>query len=100
MESLHRLRNFIGTPADGFAVTYIAAAEGSLFSLFFYPHWTATGPDRHVAMLIARPGQAAAVTVKFREPKPMRVTTGFTLLGWISIGGLLIRRRAPDHLAV
>jgi hypothetical protein len=69
---------------------------------FFYPHWTATAgdrqlavhPDQNGALIVALPREAAEITLQFREPARVRGAAGFTLLGWISIGGLLIKRRA------
>jgi 6-pyruvoyl-tetrahydropterin synthase-like protein len=89
-----------------FRITGGKGAEARL-QTFFYPHWTATAngrqlsmrPDPHGAMLVSLPGEAAEVTVEFREPNRTRVASGFSLLGWLSIGGLLIRRRRQNNLA-
>jgi hypothetical protein len=77
------------------------AALDARVKTFFYPHWTATAngrqlstrPDQQGTMLVTLPGEAAEVTVEFREPKRMRLATGLSLLGWISIAGLLVIRR-------
>ena len=68
---------------------------------FFYPHWTATDgsrqlptrPDESGALLIALPKEAAEITLEFREPGRVRGAAISTALGWISIGGLLVKRR-------
>jgi 6-pyruvoyl-tetrahydropterin synthase related domain len=69
---------------------------------FFYPHWTATAGGRQLAvhadqsgaLMVALPKEATEVTLEFREPARVRGAAGFTLLGWVSIGGLLVKRRS------
>jgi hypothetical protein len=72
---------------------------------FFYPHWTATAgnqqlathPDQSGALIVALPKEASETTLDFREPRRVRGAAGLTLFGWISIGGLLVKRRGKDH---
>jgi hypothetical protein len=74
-------------------------ATDARIKTFFYPHWVATANDRHLPihsdqsgrMILALPREAATVTLEFREPKRTRYSAGLTLLGWISIGGLLVK---------
>jgi hypothetical protein len=69
---------------------------------FFYPHWTATAggrqlavhADQNGALMVALPKEATEVILEFREPARVRGAAGFTLLGWVSIGGLLVKRRS------
>jgi hypothetical protein len=68
---------------------------------FFYPHWIATAgnrqlatrPDENGALMVELPKEAAEVTFEFREPARVRGAAAFTAVGWISIGGLLFKRR-------
>jgi hypothetical protein len=72
---------------------------------FFYPHWTATAsgrqlatrPDQNGALIVTVPKEAAEITLEFREPKRVRGAAGVTALGWISIGGLLVKRRRDSE---
>jgi hypothetical protein len=72
---------------------------------FFYPHWKAsagnqqlaTRPDQSGALIVTLPKDAAEITLKFREPKRVQGAAGFTALGWISIGGLLVKRRKDSE---
>ena len=68
---------------------------------FFYPHWTASAagrqlpihPDQTGAMIVTLPKEATAVSLEFREPKRVRYASGLTFIGWMFIGGLLIKPR-------
>jgi hypothetical protein len=68
---------------------------------FFYPHWTATAgsqqlpvrPDENGALMVGLPKEAAEVTLEFHEPRRVRGAAISTALGWISVGGLLVKRR-------
>jgi hypothetical protein len=72
---------------------------------FFYPHWKAsagnqqlvTRPDQNGALIVTLPKDAAEITLEFREPKRVRGAAGFTAIGWISIGGLLVKRRKDSE---
>ena len=76
-------------------------ADEARVRTFFYPHWTATAgnqqlatrPDQNGALMLMLPGDELEVTLEFREPKRTRGAAGFTAVGWISIGGLLVKRR-------
>jgi uncharacterized membrane protein len=76
-------------------------ADEARVRTFFYPHWTATAgnqqlatrPDQNGALMITLPKEAVDVTLEFREPKRARGAAGLTAIGWIAIGGLLVKRR-------
>ena len=84
-------------------VFHVAAgnADEARVRTFFYPHWTATAgnqqlairPDQNGALMVTLPKEALEVTLEFREPKRVRGAAGLSALGWISIGGLLVKRR-------
>ncbi len=73
---------------------------------FFYPHWQASAagqalaihPDQSGAMVIALPKDAATITLEFHEPKRVSYAAGLTLIGWVLIGGLLLKRRSKNSL--
>ena len=72
---------------------------------FFYPHWKASAsgrqlaihPDQSGALMVVLPKEAAEITLEFREPARVRGAAGFALVGWISIGGLLVKRRRDSE---
>ena len=44
-------------------------------------------------LMVMLPPEAVEITLEFREPKRARGAAGLSALGWISIGGLLVKRR-------
>ncbi len=82
------------------------AATDARVQTFFYPHWQASAegralairPDQNGAMVIALPKEAATITLEFHEPKRVRYAAGLTLIGWVLIGGLLLKRRRKNSL--
>ena len=50
-------------------------------------------PDKDGALAISLPAKDVTVIMEFREPERVRYAAGLTVLGWISIGALLIKRR-------
>ena len=82
------------------------AATDARVQTFFYPHWQASAegralairPDQNGAMVIALPKEAATITLEFHEPKRVGYAAGLTLIGWILIGGLLLKRRSKKSL--
>ena len=88
-----------------FHVTAGAATDARV-QTFFYPHWRASAegqalaihPDPNGALVIALPKEAATITLEFHEPKRVRYAAGLTLIGWVLIGGLLIKRRSRNSL--
>jgi 6-pyruvoyl-tetrahydropterin synthase related domain len=75
---------------------------------FFYPHWKASAagrpldvhPDQNGALVIALPKEAAEIELEFREPIRVKYAAGLTLIGWVLIGGLLLKRRTRNSLPV
>jgi uncharacterized membrane protein len=75
---------------------------------FFYPHWQASAegqalaihPDQNGALVIALPKKAATITLEFHEPKRVKYAAGLTLIGWVFIGGLLLKRRTRNSRAL
>lgn len=90
-----------------FQVTAGAATDARVRT-FFYPHWQATAegqalavhPDQNGAMVIALPKEAATITLEFHEPKRVKYAAGLSLIGWVLIGGLLLKRRTRDSLPI
>jgi len=89
-------------------VFHVAAGDATeaRIKTFFYPHWRASAgdrqlavhPDKNGALIVALPKEPAEINLEFREPARVRGAAAFTLLGWISIGGLLVKRRyGKDH---
>jgi uncharacterized membrane protein len=82
------------------------AATDARVQTFFYPHWKASAedqalaihPDQDGALVIALPREAATITLEFREPKRVKYAAGLTLIGWVLIGGLLLKRRTRNPL--
>jgi hypothetical protein len=82
------------------------AATDARVQTFFYPHWQASAegralaihPDQNGVMVIALPKEAATITLEFHEPKRVRYAAGLTLIGWVLIGGLLLKRRTRNSL--
>jgi hypothetical protein len=82
------------------------AATDARVQTFFYPHWQASAagralaihPDQNGALLIALPKEAATITLEFHEPKRVTYAAEVTLIGWVLIGGLLIKRRTRNSL--
>ena len=80
------------------------AATDARVRTFFYPHWQAsaegqalaTHPDQNGAMVIALPKEAATIALEFHEPKRVKYAAGLTLIGWVLIGGLLLKRRTRN----
>jgi uncharacterized membrane protein YfhO len=73
---------------------------------FFYPHWKASAdgqslpihPDQDGALVIAIPKEAATITLEFSEPKRVKYAAGLTLIGWVLISGLLLKRRIKNSI--
>src|SRR5712691_1808998 len=88
-----------------FHVSAGAAADARV-QTFFYPHWKASAegqalvvhPDQDGALAIALPKEAATITLEFREPKRVKFAAGLTLVGWVLIGGLLLKPRTRNSL--
>ncbi len=84
------------------------AATDARVQTFFYPHWKASAagqpldvhPDQNGALVIALPKQAAEIELEFREPQRVRYAAGLTLIGWVLIGGLLLKRRTRNSRAL
>ena len=82
------------------------AATDARVRTFFYPHWQASAegqtlaihPDQNGAMVIALPQEAATITLEFHEPKRVKYAAGLTLIGWVLIGGFLLKRRTRNSL--
>ena len=82
------------------------AATDARVQTFFYPHWQATAegralaihPDQNGAIMIALPKEAATITLAFQEPKRVKYAAGLTLVGWVLIGGLLLKRRRRNSV--
>jgi hypothetical protein len=82
------------------------AATDARVQTFFYPHWQASTagqalaihPDHNGALVIALPREAATITLEFHEPKRVKYAAGLTLIGWVLIGGLLLKRRTRNSL--
>jgi hypothetical protein len=82
------------------------AATDARVQTFFYPHWRASAegqalaihPDQNGALVIALPKEAATITLEFREPPRVKYAAGLTLIGWVLIGGLLLKRRTRNSL--
>jgi len=82
------------------------AATDARVQTFFYPHWQASAegralairPDQNGVMVIALPKEAATITLEFHEPKRVSYAAGLTLIGWVLIGGLLLKRRRKNSL--
>jgi uncharacterized membrane protein YhaH (DUF805 family) len=80
------------------------AATDARVRTFFYPHWQAGAegqalaihPDQNGALVIALPKEAATITLEFREPKRVKYAAGLTVIGWVLIGGLLLKRRTRN----
>jgi hypothetical protein len=72
---------------------------------FYYPHWTAIAgerqlpirPDQNGAISIVLPREAATITLEFREPRRVRYAAGLTLLAWLFIGGLWLKRTRAQN---
>jgi hypothetical protein len=68
---------------------------------FFYPHWKAFSgsselsvrPDTDGAILVSVPEHASSVVLQFQEPGRVRLTTFFSLLGFLLIFGLMFFRQ-------
>jgi 4-amino-4-deoxy-L-arabinose transferase-like glycosyltransferase len=65
---------------------------------FFYPHWVATAdnrplplrPDGDGALLVNLPPNRVSVTLEFREPARTRIAECLSVVGWMSIGCLVM----------
>jgi hypothetical protein len=82
------------------------ASTNARVRTFFYPHWEASAdgqalpvhPDQDGALVITAPKEATTITLEFREPKRVKYAAGLTLIGWVLIGGLSLKRRIKNSL--
>lgn len=82
------------------------AATDARVQTFFYPHWQASAegqalaihPDQNGVLVVALPKDAATITLEFREPKRVNYAAALTLVGWVLIGGLLLKRRIRNDV--
>lgn len=68
---------------------------------FFYPHWVATADNRNLkvrpdddgALLISVPNTETLISLEFREPRRAYWAATVTVLGWLTIGFLVVAAR-------
>jgi 6-pyruvoyl-tetrahydropterin synthase related domain len=72
---------------------------------FYYPHWTASvdgqslpvTPDKDGAIKISIPARPVVVSMEFKEPIRVRYAAALSIVGWLSIGALLLKRQKPTR---
>lgn len=84
-------------------VFHISAGQPAIARVrtFYYPHWVAMAdgqqltvqPDKDGALAVSLPAKDVTVSMEFTEPDRVRYAAVLTILGWLSIGALLINRQ-------